>query len=159
MKSRVLPVVLSAALLASPLLAGALLLRVADPQTNREAQAKHAIVMAQMTSCHSPERTVVSATAEGILAGKRTTLPLKVIKLSTPGMFAVAQEWPSEGVWVVRMVVANPEYKDYATGLVVPVSKDTWIRASAKEFFRAPTDDDVSSALKQTTLEQVHAQK
>src|SRR4051812_7915987 len=111
MKRQVLPVVLSAALLTSPLLAGALLLRVADPQTNIEAQAKHAVVMAQMTSCHSPEKTVVSATAEGILAGKRTTLPLKVIKLSTPGMFAVTREWSSEGVWAVRMVATNPEYK------------------------------------------------
>lgn len=153
MKRQFLTAVLSAVLLAAPLSAGALLLQVADPRTSIEAQAQHAVVMAQMTACHSPEKTLVSATAEGILAGKRTTLPLKVIKLSTPGMFAVRREWPSEGVWAVRMVATNPEYKDYATGVVVPVGKNSWRRAGAKQFFHAPTDEDVNSALRQASLE------
>ncbi len=146
-------VLISVAFLAAPLFSGALLLQVADPETSPEAQAKHAVVMARMTACHSPEKTIVSATAEGVVGGQRKTLPLKVIKLSTPGMFAVAREWPSEGVWAVRMVATNPDYKDYATGVIIPVDRETWSRAGAKEFFHAPTDDDVNSALTQARLQ------
>jgi hypothetical protein len=153
MNRKILTAALSAAFLAAPLFAGALLLVVDDPATNHEAQSKHAVVMVRMTACHSPEKTVIAATAEGIVEGKRQTIPLKVINLATPGEFAVAREWPRDGVWTVRMVATNPDYKDYATGVVVPVRNDAYIRAGAKQYFHAPTQDDVNSVLKQATLE------
>src|SRR5580704_2703611 len=98
MKRKVFTAVLFAAL-ATPLFAGALALEAGDPNANPEAQAKKAVVMARITACHSPEKTVVTATAEGIVNGKRQTIPLKVIRLSEPGAFAVAQTWPREGTW------------------------------------------------------------
>lgn len=152
-RRKVLTAVFSAALFAAPLFAGALMLEVADPQTNPEALAKHAVVLARVSACSSPEKTVVSATAEGIVDGHRKTLPLKPIKLATPGWYAVTREWPDDGVWSVRIVVTHPDYKNYATGAVVPVQKDTYVRAGAKQFYRAPTDADVDAALKQATLD------
>jgi hypothetical protein len=78
---------------------------------------------------------------------------LKVIRLGAPGVFAVARQWPNEGVWAVRFVATNPDYKDYATGVVVPVHGDTYNRTAAKQFFHAPTANEVDSTLKQATLE------
>ena len=153
MKRKVLTAVLSAAVLAAPLFAGALTLEVADPNLNPDAQAKHAVVLVRTTACNSPEKTSVVATAEGIAAGKRQTIPLQVIALSAPGVFAVTQQWPREGVWTVRFVATNPDYRNYATGLVVPMHNGVYNAAAAKHFYHVPTGDEVNSVLKQATLE------
>lgn len=113
--------VVALCMLAAPLFAGALLLQIGNPAANPEALAKHAVVVARITACHSPEKTTVTATAEGLVNGVRKTIPLKVIPLSTAGTFAVTREWPEEGVWVVKMIATNSDYKNYASGVVVPL--------------------------------------
>ena len=150
---RFLNIVFATALAAAPLLAGALTLRIDDVKTNPEAVAKNAIVVAHITACHSPEKTKISATADGIVNGKRQTILLKVQNLSEPGAFAVARQWPSEGTWTVTMIATNPDYKNYATSIVVPIREDAADRADAKVFYHAASADEVSSVLKQTTLE------
>src|SRR5690348_11267449 len=107
------------ALTGSTLLAGGLRLEVGNPAANPEAKAQQAILVARTTACQSPERTSIVATAEGIVDGSRRTIPLRVIPLATPGTYAITREWPVQGNWAVRMVATNPEYKDYATGLLV----------------------------------------
>ena len=147
MKRRVFTALILAAL-ATPLFAGALKLEAEDPHGNPEAQAKNAVVVARITACHSPEKTVVSATAEGLVNGKRETIPLKVMKFATPGTFAVTRQWPREGLWTIRLVATNPDYKDYATGLLMSPGV-----LGAQQFFHAPTEDEVDKALKQATFE------
>jgi hypothetical protein len=150
---RLLTAFLAACIAAAPVLAGALTLQVDDPKTNPEAIAKHAVVAAHITACHSPEKTSVTATAEGIVDGQRRSIPLKVIRLSEPGAFAVTHEWPREGKWTVKMIATNPDYKDYATSIVVPVGKDAVDPAAAKVFYHAASADEVGMVLKQATLE------
>jgi hypothetical protein len=117
--------ILMAAILAAPLFAGALTLQVDNTRSNPEAIAKNAVVVAHITACHSPEKTTVTATAEGVVNGRRQTIPVKVINLSRPGAFAVSRQWPPQGTWTVKMVATNPDYPNYATSLVVPVKTDT----------------------------------
>jgi len=133
--------------LAAPLFAGALLLEVGNPAANHEALEKHAILVARVTACHSPEKTTVTATAEGIVNGMRKSIPLKVIPLSTAGTFAVTREWPEQGTWAVKMIATNPDYKDYATSVVVPIQNDSVQLEAVKHYFHAPTDAEVSVAL------------
>jgi hypothetical protein len=137
----------------APVFAGALTLQVDELKTNPEAMSKNAVVAAHITACHSPEKTEVTATAEGIVNGKRQTIPLKVIHLSEPGAFAVAHQWPREGTWTVKMIATNPAYKDYATSIVVPVTGNAVNPGSAKVFYHAATADEVGLVLKQATLE------
>jgi hypothetical protein len=106
--------------LAAPLFAGALVLQIGNPSANPEALARHAVLVARMSACRSPEKTTVTATAEGTVNGTRRTIPLKILPLSTAGTFAVTREWPAEGSWVVRMVATNPDYKNYAPTVLVP---------------------------------------
>ncbi|MDQ2844534.1 MAG: hypothetical protein M3Y72_26500 [Acidobacteriota bacterium] len=134
-------------ILAVPLFAGALLLEVGNPASNPEALRSHAVLVARITACHSPEKTTVAATAEGVLNGLRKSIPLKVLSLSTAGTFAVAREWPEQGTWVIKMVATNPDYKDYATSVVVPIHNDSVQLSAAKHYFHAPTDAEVSLAL------------
>jgi hypothetical protein len=134
-------------ILASPLLAGALLLEVGNPAANPEALEKHAVLVARITACHSPEKTTVTATAEGMVDGVRKTIPLKVISLSAPGMFALTREWPAEGAWAVKMIATNPDYKDYATSVVVPIEKNSAQLGAVKRYVHVPTEAELSLSL------------
>jgi len=138
---------LSLTLLAAPLFAGALLLEVGNPSANPEALAKHAVLVARITACHSPEKTTVTATAEGVVNGMRKSIPLKVIRLSTAGTFAVTHEWPEQGTWAVKMIATNPDYKDYATSVVAPMEKDGVQLTAVKHYFHAATDAEVVASL------------
>lgn len=150
---RLLAALLAAGFVAAPVFAGALILQVDDPAANPEATAQNAIVAAHITACHSPQKTTVTATAEGIVDGRRQTVPLKVIRLSEPGAFAVARKWPREGTWAVKMIATNPDYKDYATSIVVPVARNAASRMPAKVFTHAASADEVGTILRQATLE------
>jgi len=133
--------------LAVPLFAGALLLEVGNPASNQEAVRNHAILVARITACHSPGETAVVATAEGLVNGMRKTIPLKVISLSTAGTFAVTREWSDQGTWAIKLVATNPEYRDYATSVLVPIRNDSLQLSAAKHYFHVATDAEVSSAL------------
>jgi len=134
-------------ILALPLLAGALRLEVSDVAGNPEAQLKHAVLVARTTACQSPEKTTITATAEGIVNGVRRSIPLKVIPLATAGTFAVSREWPAQGAWAVKLVAANPEYKNYSTGIVVPFDNDSPRLAAVQHYYHAPTDMEVAAAI------------
>jgi hypothetical protein len=137
---KMLIALLTTGFVAAPLFAGALTLQVDDLNSNKEAVAKKAVVVAHMTACHSPEKTTVTATADGIVNGKLQTIPLKVMYLAEPGSFAVAQEWPREGMWTVRLVATNPDYKNYATTVTVPVHNGFVRTAEAKVFYYTSAD-------------------
>jgi len=129
------------------LFAGALTLQVGDPATDPEALRSHAVLVARITACNSPEKTVVTATAEGVVNGIRKTIPLKVLSLSTAGTFAVTRQWPEQGTWAIKLVATNPVYVNYVTSVVVPIHQDSAQLAAARHYYHAPTDAEVSLAL------------
>jgi hypothetical protein len=145
---------ITAVLLTVTLHGGGFALRVDPVYTSPEARAKHAVLLAHITSCAAPEKTTVTATAEGIVNGKRATMPLKVVKLAEPGGFAVVREWPQEGEWVIKLVATHPQFGSYATGILAPVAgAGEASPATAKIYSHAPTSDDVEGALRHATLE------
>jgi DNA polymerase III delta subunit len=107
--------------LAAPLFAGALTLEVVNPDSNPEAAERHAVVVVETTACTSPEKTTITATAEGVAGGKRQSIPLQLIRLSEPGKFAIAKTWPADGQWVLRVVANNPDYHGYSAGATIPI--------------------------------------
>jgi hypothetical protein len=131
----------------APVFAGGFVLGVGNPKANPEAAAKNAVVVARITSCHSPEKTVMTATAESISGGKRVSIPLTLSKLSAPGTFAISQQWPKEGVWTIVVVASNPEYGDYATSVFVPVQNESFSWAEVKHVNHRPTPEDIDAAL------------
>jgi len=135
-------------MLATPLFAGSLALEIGNPSANPEAAAKHAVLVARLAACKSPEKTTVTASAEGIVDGVRKSIPLKVVPLSTAGTYAVVREWPAQGSWAVRMVATNPDYKDYAASVLVPLDNGALQLASVKHYYRnAPAEADVAGVL------------
>ena len=129
------------------LLAGALVVEIGNPAVNAEALSRHAALVARTTSCHSPEKTSMTATAEGVIDGQRRSIPLKLIPLSAPGTFAITREWPSAGTWAIKIVARNPEFKDYATGALVRSDATSIEWASVKHYFHEPTNGEVAAML------------
>jgi hypothetical protein len=124
----------------APLFAGALMLEIGNPSANPEAVAKHAVVVARLTACKSPEKTIITATAEGVVDGTPRSIPLKVVPLSTAGTYALTREWPAEGTWTVKMIAMNPDYKDYATSVRVPIENGEFRWAAVKHFSGTPAE-------------------
>jgi hypothetical protein len=74
---------------------------------NAEARKANAVATIKATGCGSPENAKVTATAIGTVNGRRQSIPLKLIRLSEPGVFALPQQWPQDGKWVIELVGRN----------------------------------------------------
>lgn len=93
--------------LAGSLFAGGFYLQLGNPEASPEARKLNAVVTVKSAGCVEPGATKISATAIGAVNGERREIPLKLEALSTPGMFALAQQWPKEGRWVIRLEATN----------------------------------------------------
>jgi hypothetical protein len=88
--------------LAAQLCAGGFYLQ-ADKADSLEARKVNAVLTVKAVGCHDPASAKVTATAIGLANGERRSIPLKIDALSAPGTFAIAQQWPKEGRWVIQL--------------------------------------------------------
>jgi len=85
----------------SSALAGGFQLAIeAPPQSDPEL--KNAAMLVRTFGCHQPSDANVTATAEGLVAGKRQSVKLDLMPTSK-GVYAINQQWPTEGHWVVAI--------------------------------------------------------
>ena len=129
---------------AGQLLAGGFFLQVGNPEANAEARKMGAAVTIKAAGCHDPSTATVTATAIGLVKGQRRTIPLEVTALATPGEFAVRQQWPKEGKWVIQLVGKNGEQ---FTNTLVAAGADGVDRTHAKLNMKAFEKADVDSML------------
>jgi hypothetical protein len=95
--------------LVGQLMAGGFYLQLGNPDASEEARKANAVLTVKATGCHDPASATLTATAVGMVNGKRQTIPLRVTKLSEIGMFALSQQWPKDGKWVIELVARNGE--------------------------------------------------
>jgi len=105
----VLRIIAPAALLAlaGSLFAGGFFLQLGNPEASPEARELNAVLTVMSAGCVKPADTRLSATAIGTVQGERREIPLKLEPLTTPGMFAIAQQRPKEGRWAIRLEATN----------------------------------------------------
>ena len=128
--------------LAGQLLAGGFYLQVGNPEASPEATKLNAVVTVKATGCHDPALARLTATAIGIVDGKRQEIALKVAPLSTPGMFALTQQWPKTGRWVIRLEADNGTQFTSSLLPVGPEGVDRYHdRADHRHFTAAEIDD------------------
>jgi hypothetical protein len=89
--------------LAGQLLAGGFYLQLGNPEANPEARKANAVLTVKATGCGEPAKARITATAISVVDGKRQEIPLKLVALSEPGTYALSQQWPSEGRWVIHL--------------------------------------------------------
>ncbi len=107
--------------------------------------AKGAVMVARPEGCAEPAKARFEGTAEGLVNGARRSVPLRLLPLETPGVVAVLQEWPNEGIWVVKLTATCQASK---AGAVVPFDQKRFLRESSKFFSRAASDAEVEASLK-----------
>jgi hypothetical protein len=65
-----------------------------------------AVMLVRAHSCGAPTSSAVIGTAHGIVAGGRRTIPLALEPAGAPGVYALRQQWPSEGTWVLLFTMS-----------------------------------------------------
>lgn len=144
-------VLVTAVASATMLMAGGFALEIGRPSANPQAQAQHAVLIVRSYACAHPEKTNITAAAEGVVNGMRKTIPLKLIPLKDPGTYAVTQQWPPEGRWVVTLSAKNSGFS-WQPSAIVSVNGDSADFANIKRATWAPTTEEVQAALNAPAL-------
>jgi hypothetical protein len=135
-----------AALLATGAWAGALILKVADPATDAEAKGMKASVIADVSACMEPEKSIVKASYIQLTKNGLERTELQVLPMKTTGKLAVVGTVPAGSV--IEVTLMNPNYKNYQPRALVRNSAAGVQWASLKNFFSTPpTDSDVKAVM------------
>ena len=127
--------------LAGQLFAGGFWLQLGNPEASAEARKMNAVVTIKAVGCHDPAAAKVTAVAIGTINGQRRTIPLELKPLSEPGAYALSQQWPKEGKWVIRLVGKNDEQFTNSLIAAGPAGLDRLhARADMKQFAQADVD-------------------
>lgn len=129
---------------AVPVLAGGFFVLLGSPDASAEAHAQNAFVTVKMAGCHEPEKASITATAIGLVDGSRQSVALKLARLSEPGMYAVARQWPTAGRWVLQFVATD---QNRITSTIVGVGPGGIERQSAKSIPGPPAAEDIAALL------------
>jgi len=135
--------------------AGGFQISVQPPDTAKMSM-KDAVLVVRTFGCMQPADANVTITAEGIVAGRRQSLPVELHADDT-GVYAIRQQWPAQGRWV--LVLTGALHGMTSTVFVElgdkgKVYADTLLEAGqltgkhARGFRRSPTARDVEAALK-----------
>jgi hypothetical protein len=126
--------------------AGALVVEVSNPEANAEAKSLHAAVVADVSACHEPAKSVVSAFLIRDNNGSMQRVPLQVTPLKKAGTFAIIGDVPPASV--IDLTVANPVYGTYQPHVLIRSDEHGMQWTSVKRFFKTPpTDADVRALL------------
>jgi hypothetical protein len=137
------------ATLASVGFAGGFRLEIQAPTSN-EGEMKGAALLIRTYGCNQPWDADVSATAEGVVNGKRQSVKIELTRTSQ-GVFAVRKQWPSQGAWVVAI---TGQYNGITSSALVELGADGKVRitkdnrVTSRVVQRRLTPDDIDSALK-----------
>jgi hypothetical protein len=131
--------------LAALALAAGFTFTIGSPVASQDFRFKTAAFALRTEGCADPAKAQISATAEGIVKGARRSVVLRVMPASKPSVYAVDQNWPPEGQWVVNL---RGTCAGESAGAIVPFGPKGFIRESSKFFPRPATDAEIDAALK-----------
>ncbi len=95
----VTPVLLVAALAPVTLAGGA--------NATVEGPAKDGRYTVRTYACSDPANIRITAWAEGLVDGKRQTVPVKIEKTGQKGVYHFKRTWPEAGTWAIRTRLGN----------------------------------------------------
>ena len=118
---------------------------IANPVAAQDFRFKTAAFVFRTEGCADSVKPQIGGTAEGLVNGARRSMALNVVETSKPGVYAVNQNWPGEGAWVVAL---KGMCADANAGAIVPIGPNGFIRESSKFFPRPATSAEIESSLK-----------
>ena len=121
---------------------------IGSPVAAQDFRTKTSAFVFRTQGCVDPAKSRIEGSAEGLVNGMRRSVALKVTALARPGVYAVEQNWPMEGVWVVNL---KGTCDNANAGAVVPIGPRGFIRESSKFFPRAASSAEIDASLKALT--------
>jgi hypothetical protein len=118
---------------------------IGSPVAAQDFRSKAATFVFRTEGCSEPTKAQINGTAEGLVKGERRSVALKIASMSKPGIYAVFQNWPQEGDWVVNL---KGTCAGANAGAVVPIGPNGFIRESSKFYSRPATDAEIETSLK-----------
>ena len=121
---------------------------IGSPVAAQDFAVKSAAFALRTEGCADPAKLQVTGTAEGLVAGTRRSVAIRIMPASRPGVYAVFQTWPPEGRWVASL---KGTCGSASAGAIVPIGPQGFLRESSKFFPRPATDAEIEAALKTLT--------
>jgi hypothetical protein len=118
---------------------------IASPVAAQDFRTKTSAFVFRTQGCADPAKSRIEGSAEGLVNGMRRSVALKLTALARPGAYAVEQNWPTEGAWVVNL---KGTCADANAGAIVPIGPHGFIRESSKFFQRAASPAEIDASLK-----------
>lgn len=121
----------------------------ASPQPgSRERKVLSGVLAVRPIGCPDAASVTMSATAEGIDAGMRKTLPVALSVTSTPGVRLALRSW-TDGIWIVRLV---GHCAGRTAGALVTLAPGGAFRRDGVEYVAGePTREQVDRSLQELT--------
>jgi hypothetical protein len=107
---------------------------------------KGSVLAVRAVVCDDMAAARVTGTAEGMVNGERQSLALRLLPTKTPGVYAVQQQWPMRGQWVLHLAGECPSPKASAS-TIVPMQQNGFIRAKTQVLRESATPAQVEAAL------------
>lgn len=145
--------------LPSPTFAGGFQLAVETPTKSSDPKLTDVVLVARTYGCHQPADAKLSATAEGLVGGKRQSLTVELISIES-GVYAIKQQWPADGTWVLALtgdyngMTCSVMIELGPNGKVLPgtrLAEGNAIGVHAKSARRKWLAADIDSALRTTS--------
>ncbi|HWO02513.1 MAG TPA: hypothetical protein VNS63_24925 [Blastocatellia bacterium] len=114
--------------LAPAAIAGGFQLSVEAPNASSGSHSKDAALIVRTFGCHTPADAAITASAEGLVNGKRQSVNLEPAPYAT-GVYEIKKQWPSEGAWVVYVSGA---YNGMTSSLLVELGPNGSVRPDTK---------------------------
>lgn len=152
-------VVAAGLLSATPAFAGPPWISVELPANPHEASTRGAFFVVHTYHHGTPMQFPLTGRAEGLVNGRRQTVPLEISATDKPGVYAVRYRPVSEGAWVLVFNLGRGE--DGSAGMMVTIGKQGQVAsvevpsrtAEGGRWIipRGITNEDVTRALQQQT--------
>jgi hypothetical protein len=137
--------------LAALVLADGFSFEIGSPVASQDFRTKTSAFVFRTQGCADPAKSRIEGSAEGLVNGMRRSVVLKMTALNRPGVYAVEQNWPMEGAWVVNLkgTCANAN-----AAAVVPIGPHGFLRESSKFFQRLASPAEIDASLKALTAKE-----
>ena len=128
-------------------------LSIESPVNPYDPSARGALLLVHATFREGPSQVSdLNGTAEGVVNGKRRSVPLRFENTNRTDVYALRPQWPADGRWVLRinlrsttaLVALSP------AGQVASVQVPTQVQANGDRVPRAVTAREVDSLLTAT---------
>jgi len=113
----------------------------------KDKNAKKVVVAVRAMVCQDLRSVKITGTAEGLVNGKRQTHPITPTVIDqAEAVYAIQQQWPQDGAWVLHLKgsCANPKAE---ASTLVPVDKGTFIRETTQVLREPATRKQVEDSV------------